>query len=154
MRSLVFGAWNLFGVWCLGFGVFSFPCFSTSTAVTYPLRWRWSNPTPHGNNVINMAFLYAPPTQRAVQVTERGQIYTSEDLILWTPRDSGATNALRGVTFFNVAGTNRIVIVGEEGKVLSEVQRGYMLHDRVLRPAMVVVGKGITETSEQGGQPS
>ena len=31
---------------------------------------------------------------------------------------------------------------GEEGKVLSEVQRGYKLHDRVLRPAMVVVGKG------------
>jgi hypothetical protein len=31
---------------------------------------------------------------------------------------------------------------GEEGKVISEVQRGYKLHDRVLRPAMVVVGKG------------
>ena len=31
---------------------------------------------------------------------------------------------------------------GEEGKVLAEVQRGYKLHDRVLRPAMVVVGKG------------
>jgi molecular chaperone GrpE len=31
---------------------------------------------------------------------------------------------------------------GEDGKVISEVQRGYKLHDRVLRPAMVVVGKG------------
>ena len=31
---------------------------------------------------------------------------------------------------------------GEEGKVLAEVQRGYRLHDRVLRPTMVVVGKG------------
>jgi molecular chaperone GrpE len=31
---------------------------------------------------------------------------------------------------------------GEEGKILSEVQRGYKLHDRVLRPAMVVVGSG------------
>jgi len=38
-------------------------------------------------------------------------------------------------------------IDGEEGKVLSEVQRGYKLHDRVLRPAMVVVGKG-TEAQE------
>ena len=37
---------------------------------------------------------------------------------------------------------------GEEGKVLSEVQRGYKLHDRVLRPAMVVVGKGKAETEE------
>jgi len=30
---------------------------------------------------------------------------------------------------------------GEEGKILSEVQRGYKLGDRVIRPAMVVVGK-------------
>ena len=31
---------------------------------------------------------------------------------------------------------------GEEGKVLAELQRGYVLHGRVLRPAMVVVGQG------------
>lgn len=31
---------------------------------------------------------------------------------------------------------------GEDGKVIAEIQRGYMLGDRVLRPAMVVVGKG------------
>jgi molecular chaperone GrpE len=42
-------------------------------------------------------------------------------------------------------------IDGEEGKVLSEVQRGYMLHDRVLRPAMVVVGKGTATKTEEGG---
>jgi molecular chaperone GrpE len=46
-------------------------------------------------------------------------------------------------------------IEGEDGKVLSEVQRGYMLHDRVLRPAMVVVGKGTgaeegSEKKEEG----
>jgi molecular chaperone GrpE len=34
---------------------------------------------------------------------------------------------------------------GEEGKVLAEVQRGYKLYDRVLRPAMVVVGKAKEE---------
>ena len=39
---------------------------------------------------------------------------------------------------------------GEENKVISEVQRGYMLHDRVLRPAMVVVGKGGDEKEEEG----
>jgi len=37
---------------------------------------------------------------------------------------------------------------GPEGKVVAEVQRGYKLHDRVLRPAMVVVGKG--EEGTQG----
>jgi molecular chaperone GrpE len=41
---------------------------------------------------------------------------------------------------------------GEEGKVLAEVQRGYKLHDRVLRPAMVVVGKGKSETKEEQGK--
>ncbi len=38
---------------------------------------------------------------------------------------------------------------GEEGKVLAEVQRGYKLHDRVLRPAMVVVGKGKGEERQE-----
>ncbi len=38
---------------------------------------------------------------------------------------------------------------GEEGKVLAEVQRGYKLYDRVLRPAMVVVGKAKEEKAEE-----
>jgi molecular chaperone GrpE len=39
---------------------------------------------------------------------------------------------------------------GEEGKVLAVVQKGYTLHDRVLRPALVIVGKRLAESS--GGQ--
>jgi molecular chaperone GrpE len=31
---------------------------------------------------------------------------------------------------------------GEEGKVVSVVQKGYQLGDRIVRPAMVIVGKG------------
>lgn len=31
---------------------------------------------------------------------------------------------------------------GEEGIVIDEVQKGYMFKDRVIRPSMVVVGKG------------
>jgi molecular chaperone GrpE len=31
---------------------------------------------------------------------------------------------------------------GEEGKVIAEVQKGYKLHQRVLRPALVLVGRG------------
>ena len=37
---------------------------------------------------------------------------------------------------------------GEEGKVVSVVQKGYKLGDRVIRPAMVVVGKGGGEQKE------
>jgi molecular chaperone GrpE len=31
---------------------------------------------------------------------------------------------------------------GQEGKVTAELQKGYRMHDRVLRPSMVKVGKG------------
>lgn len=31
---------------------------------------------------------------------------------------------------------------GQEGKVIAELQKGYRLHDRLLRPTMVKVGKG------------
>ena len=43
-------------------------------------------------------------------------------------------------------------VEGEENKVISEVQRGYLLHDRVLRPAMVVVGKGGEASKETEGE--
>lgn len=35
---------------------------------------------------------------------------------------------------------------GEEGKIIEELQKGYMFHGRLLRPALVKVGKG----KEQG----
>jgi len=38
---------------------------------------------------------------------------------------------------------------GEEGKVIEELQKGYKLHDRVVRPALVVVGKGKEEKEEE-----
>jgi hypothetical protein len=65
----------------------------TLDAVEFPLRWRWSNPAPHGGNVVDMA--YSATLGLAVQVAERGQIYTSDDLSLWLPRDSHVTNSLR-----------------------------------------------------------
>jgi molecular chaperone GrpE len=40
---------------------------------------------------------------------------------------------------------------GEEGKVVDEVQKGYMLHGRVIRPAYVVVGNGDVDTAERSG---
>lgn len=38
---------------------------------------------------------------------------------------------------------------GEENKVLAVVQKGYRLGDRVIRPAMVVVGKGKQQEAEK-----
>ncbi|MEE8174273.1 MAG: nucleotide exchange factor GrpE [Dehalococcoidia bacterium] len=42
---------------------------------------------------------------------------------------------------------------GEEGIVVEELQKGYKLHDRVIRPTMVVVGKG-REGTEQANKDS
>lgn len=39
--------------------------------------------------------------------------------------------------------------VGEEGVVLEEIQKGYRLKDRVLRPSLVVVGRGKEEIEEE-----
>ena len=38
---------------------------------------------------------------------------------------------------------------GREGIVVEELQKGYTLHDRVLRPAMVVVGQGEAEDNKE-----
>ena len=79
--------------------------------VSFPLTWRWSNPWPHGNNIIDIAYT----NQFWIQVAEQGQIYTSGDAVTWTPRDSHTTRDLRAVTFFN----DQIVIVGESATVVS-----------------------------------
>jgi len=39
---------------------------------------------------------------------------------------------------------------GKEGIVIEEIQKGYKLHDRVIRPSRVVVGSG--EADEEGGE--
>ncbi len=43
---------------------------------------------------------------------------------------------------------------GEEGKVLAELQRGYTLSDRVVRPTLVKVGNGESEAANGMSQPS
>lgn len=79
-------------------------------AFQLPARWRWSNPRPFGGNIFDTAYGLG----LTVAVTERGQIFTSDDLLFWEPRDSGTTNSLRAVTFFG----NRLVITGERGTAL------------------------------------
>ncbi len=96
------------------------------SAASFPLRWRWSNPRPHGNNVVDMA--YSSTLGLAVQVAEYGQLYTSVDLELWTPRESGTTNWLRAVTFMG----SRILITGECGVVryadsVSDIRSGELV---------------------------
>lgn len=85
--------------------------FQTVIAIAFPLRWRWSNPMPHGANILDMAY---STNGIAVQVGERGQIFTSVDFETWIPRNSGTDRSLRGVAFLG----SRIVICGERGAIL------------------------------------
>lgn len=43
---------------------------------------------------------------------------------------------------------------GEDGKVLAQLQRGYTLSDRVIRPTLVKVGNGEPEAADGVSQPS
>ena len=95
---------------------FALRCFlalllvQSAHAITFPLTWRWSNPTPHGATIVDMAHANG----LVIQVGERGQIFTSTDLDQWIPRDSHTTRSLRGVTFFG----GRILVTGESGTIL------------------------------------
>ena len=80
-------------------------------AAAAPLRWHWSNPLPHGNNIAGIA---SHADWGYVQVTDHGQFYTSPDLETWMPNDTGTSKALRCVRFFGA----RMVTVGEAGLVL------------------------------------
>jgi hypothetical protein len=83
---------------------------SVPATITIPPPWRWSNPAPHGANVVDLA----ANSDLTVQVGERGQIYLSDDWQTWIPRDTYTTAALRGATFFN----GRLVISGEAGTIM------------------------------------
>jgi len=41
---------------------------------------------------------------------------------------------------------------GEEDVIIEEIQKGYRLHDRVIRPSKVVVGSGEMDDNQQGGE--
>jgi len=78
--------------------------------VDLPLRWRWSNPTPHGNNVYDMT----SGLGLVLQATDSGQLYSSSDQVLWEPHETGTTNAQRGLAFLG----ERLIITGASGTVL------------------------------------
>ena len=73
------------------------------------LSWAWSNPQPHGNDIVGMAW----NGTLGVQVCELGQVYTSPDLVNWLPQNSQLTNDLEAVAFFG----NRLIIAGANGAV-------------------------------------
>ncbi len=96
--------------WIASFGLFSIIVFNAISSRGAAPTWRFANPKPHGNNIIDMA-------QRGDivwQVGDRGRIYTSPDLDTWFPRESGTTRSLRSIAFMG----NNTYISGEEGTIV------------------------------------
>jgi photosystem II stability/assembly factor-like uncharacterized protein len=104
------------GVFATRLFLFAFVSFlavgTLRAANSQNLRWRFSNPSPHGNNIFKMA--YSPGLGMAVSVAERGQFHYSLDLVNWQLGESKTNKALRGVAFLN----DRILITGQEGLVM------------------------------------
>ena len=89
------------------FGLFFLFLFSAGAA-----PWRFSNPQPHGNNILDMAL---DSVGNVWQVGDRGRVYTSPDLDTWFPHESGVTRSLRSLVFFK----GKAFISTEEGGILS-----------------------------------
>lgn len=107
------------------------------------MRWRWSNPTPHGNNIVAMA--YSVDLGLAVQVTERGGLYTSRDMTTWIPRESGTRKALRAAAFLGP----RLVITGEEGTLLYADSEAKVMAGALLDGPTVDWLEGCAASAEQ-----
>jgi hypothetical protein len=82
----------------------------TAEAQLNPDRWRWSNPLPHGNNVLDM-FVAG---DLAVQVGDAGTVHVQRSTTRWAPAITGVTNYLRGTTLLG----ERILVTGENGCIL------------------------------------
>ena len=74
-----------------------------------PPAWRWSNPRPHGNHILEMAHRNGVTWQ----VADRGQLYTRDDIYGWDAHAIGTTNAFRSLTFFG----DEVFISGARGTI-------------------------------------
>ena len=115
-------------------------CLSViATAVEVrPDRWRWSNPLPHGNNVMDM--LVAGDV--AVQVGDAGTVYVQGLDDRWAPALTGVTNYLRGVALMG----DRFLVVGENGCILWS-DDGNVFRAAQLSPATANWFEGVAASS-------
>ncbi len=100
-RGIFVNAWLVVGLFLAA------ACFAADVRSE---RWRWSNPLPHGNNVLDMLVT----TDLAVQVGDAGTAYVQRTDERWAPAVTGVTNYLRGAALMG----ERFIIVGENGCIL------------------------------------
>jgi hypothetical protein len=125
-------------IWCAAvLAVVTF--VSSATEVRFE-RWRWSNPRPHGNNVLDMLVT----TDLAVQVGDGGAVFVQRTDERWAPAVSGVTNYLRGVALMG----ERLIAVGENGCILWSDDGNYF-QPASLAPATADWFEGITASAQR-----
>ncbi len=83
---------------------------TASDGVVRSDRWRWSNPLPHGNNVLDMLVT----SSLVIQVGDGGAIHVKDGDERWVAAVSGVTSYLRSVTHLG----DRFIVTGENGCIL------------------------------------
>jgi hypothetical protein len=81
-----------------------------ASAEIHSERWRWSNPLPHGNNVLDMLVT----SDFTVQVGDGGAVHVRGSDGRWVSAVTGVTNYLRSVALMG----DRIIVTGENGCIL------------------------------------
>jgi len=117
-----------------------FVFFSNASVVVRSDRWRWSNPLPHGNNVLDMLVT----SSLAIQVGDGGTIYVNGADERWVPAVSGVTSYLRSVAMMG----ERIIVTGENGCILWS-DDGVTFQPAQLSPSTLNWFEGVTASSQR-----
>lgn len=96
-------------VWLLFLASLFWPWMGQGTELRTE-RWRWSNPLPHGNHVLDMSVT----ADLNVQVGDGGRVYVQRGGERWAPAITGVTDFLRSVVLWS----ERIIVTGENGCIL------------------------------------
>ncbi len=83
------------------------------------LVWRWSNPSPFGNNIADLAYHTNNPL---VAVADSGQLFTTPDIATWTSQDTGTRKWLRSALWYGTATNGAaalLVVTAEQGTILT-----------------------------------
>jgi hypothetical protein len=117
-----------------------FAFFNNASAEVRSERWRWSNPLPHGNNVLDMLVT----SSLSIQVGDGGSIYVQGSDERWVPTVSGVTSYLRSVTMMG----DRIIVTGENGCILWS-DDGVTFQPAQLSPSTTVWFEGVTASTQR-----
>ncbi|MCW5555448.1 MAG: hypothetical protein KIS67_25210 [Verrucomicrobiae bacterium] len=126
-------------MWLLCLAGWLLPWMGQGTEVRVE-RWRWSNPLPHGNHVLDMLVA----TDLNVQVGDGGTVYVQRGGERWAPALTGVTNYLRSIAWLD----ERLIVSGENGCILWS-DDGRVFQPAALSPLTLDWFEGVTASAQR-----